>query len=670
MPQENPMFAKFDAALGKTTPTTSTGPVSSRADEIRALANAPAPTDGTSSTDTFTDPLHNIAAGKSQDNLDAGKGAAKQLLKDFSSVGAQNAGPVGEKMMENAPGFAKDIKGLQDKTVSSNDAQKKGALDTSIAEGLVPVGEGAKAVTTGTKSALDAGKLALSSGNVDARLAVSAERVAKPADTYSAFADQAKKAATDVKADTPLSTVGSKIGDAFNQVIEKRQAVGQTMADELTKVKDMPVDLLKVPEGGKPVMGAGSKFATDIESGMGKMTTFDKQLIEEYTKQVQGLGANPTTKEVDDFLSRVPKELDLAKASKNVTDTTNAERIIKANLNEVRNTLTSQPGMEAYASARKGYANLSKFLDEGSKYLGGKSQSGDYIKDASVAKSSLQSILNGGKKDWLLSLEKHTGYPALDEGTLALQAMKDTGDPRGESLLKLMSDAPATKTGITRQILDYAGGKIKGALVGSPVEQTKTFLKSIESKGAASLKAVPEEAQTAINNHLTSAEQVLKNNPKTDIPGLIEQTRTNIADGLEHSGLKDIADKIRGIDLSAFKDWDSFKSAVLEYVKNAQPGLSMKTDTAVGASPAKVAKNLNGEDIKLVQDYANEPTLANLMKLHPALEGMGVDNLDPAMLQRFMKEVISERNIPTDEAVSKFSQDAVSGKMKGSKKKI
>lgn len=34
---DNLMFAKFDAALGKTTPTTSTGPVSTRADEIRAL---------------------------------------------------------------------------------------------------------------------------------------------------------------------------------------------------------------------------------------------------------------------------------------------------------------------------------------------------------------------------------------------------------------------------------------------------------------------------------------------------------------------------------------------------------------------------------------------------------------------------------------------------------
>lgn len=37
MDQTNPMFAKFDQALGKTTPTTSNGPVSSRADEIRAL---------------------------------------------------------------------------------------------------------------------------------------------------------------------------------------------------------------------------------------------------------------------------------------------------------------------------------------------------------------------------------------------------------------------------------------------------------------------------------------------------------------------------------------------------------------------------------------------------------------------------------------------------------
>lgn len=40
MNNDNPMFAKFDQALGKTTPTTSAGPVSSRADEIRALATS------------------------------------------------------------------------------------------------------------------------------------------------------------------------------------------------------------------------------------------------------------------------------------------------------------------------------------------------------------------------------------------------------------------------------------------------------------------------------------------------------------------------------------------------------------------------------------------------------------------------------------------------------
>lgn len=43
MDTQNPLFAKFDQVLGKTTPTTTTGPVSSRADEIRALDTSPSP---------------------------------------------------------------------------------------------------------------------------------------------------------------------------------------------------------------------------------------------------------------------------------------------------------------------------------------------------------------------------------------------------------------------------------------------------------------------------------------------------------------------------------------------------------------------------------------------------------------------------------------------------
>ncbi len=65
-PTPNPMFAKFDQALGKTTPTTTAPPVQSRADEIRALAKTTAPqTSATTSTET---PQGDSLYGKIIDN--------------------------------------------------------------------------------------------------------------------------------------------------------------------------------------------------------------------------------------------------------------------------------------------------------------------------------------------------------------------------------------------------------------------------------------------------------------------------------------------------------------------------------------------------------------------------------------------------------------------------
>lgn len=140
MQPENPMFAKFDAALGKTTPTATGAPVSTRADEIRALGQ------GSTTTDVapnFSDAIHNMGNGNTQDNVDVAKGSIKQIVKDISSVGAQNAGPVGAAMKANAPEFSKSIDALNTKMTPSNPAQKKGALDTSIAEGIIPVDKAA-----------------------------------------------------------------------------------------------------------------------------------------------------------------------------------------------------------------------------------------------------------------------------------------------------------------------------------------------------------------------------------------------------------------------------------------------------------------------------------------------------------------------------------------------
>lgn len=88
----------------------------------------------------FQSPLQNIVSAKAGDNVEVAKGALKQGLGQLSMAGAQNAGPVGAAMLENAPGFAKNIRAFNDAVKPTNPLQSQGAMLTGVAETVVPLG--------------------------------------------------------------------------------------------------------------------------------------------------------------------------------------------------------------------------------------------------------------------------------------------------------------------------------------------------------------------------------------------------------------------------------------------------------------------------------------------------------------------------------------------------
>lgn len=313
-----------------------------------------------------------------------------------------------------------------------------------------------------------------------------AERVDDPLNLYDEYLNSSKAALTDTKLDPAISKVGSDIGDAFKEVVKQRKDVGKVLASELDKVKTVKTDVLPVVD----------TFVNDLkENGLVydrvtknirpttaqvKIGTADQRLLQNYAQELQVLGSKPSVGEIDAFISRINDDLKLYKATNNIVGTTNAERIMLKSLGDLRNQLTKSAGVP-YTEARALYSDLSRFLENGESYLGKITESGDFAKDASLAKSSVQSILNNGKKDWLVELEALTGKPLLDKSVLALQAMKDAGDFRGVSLLEILNDGavPTSKAGITQKIIDYALAKTGEALVGSPEEQTRRFLSEL-----------------------------------------------------------------------------------------------------------------------------------------------------------------------------------------------
>lgn len=311
-----------------------------------------------------------------------------------------------------------------------------------------------------------------------------------PAALHAQYYNQEKNALADTKQDTALGMVGSDAGKAFESVIKMKQQVGAKMASELEKFRNVKTDITPVvSKFEKELNDSGASFK-ELEEGAGKaianstessFSSADTKILQKYAEDLDRIGTSPTAKQIQAFVSRMPNEIKALKSTAGINFKTNAERIVSKSLNDMRDSLSSV-STPAYREARAKYSSLSNTIEEGAKFFGKKTASGDFAKDASLVKSSVQSALNGGKKDFLLNLEKLTGEPIIDKATLALQAMKDAGDYRGESLLQLLSDGGDIPTSPHSFMSVLANGAVnlgKRAFAGSKFDQTQRILKSI-----------------------------------------------------------------------------------------------------------------------------------------------------------------------------------------------
>lgn len=444
------------------------------------------------------------ALGKAWNDFETAHPEVAKVVKATGNIASILPGPEGGEVAGQAI-----REGTEAGTKVASEAIP--AVASAAKEGASNVAEGVKnAVKTGVKTVTESEpatniKTAIAKTNVSEQAQNSAKRLAdqapligggaarlqKPLDMYNQFAKQEAKHLADIKEDPAISKVGEEIGDAFGTVVKQRQTAGKTMASELEKTAANPVNTngafsnfqKELLDNGASYDSVKKELTAGNESKFGES---DKAVLEKYAGNLQNLGSKPTMKALDAFISKTPQDIKALKATRGITFKTNAERLINNNLNDLRDAL-GKAGTPEYNTARAQYSNLSKFVNEGASHLGKITQSGDFAKDASLAKSSVQSVLNNGKKDWLMKLEDLTGYPALDKSTLALQAMKDAGDAKGNSLLELMTEGgksvPITPSGLMSRFGSWAYGKGKEKLAGNAADQTRAFLKSLEQEG-------------------------------------------------------------------------------------------------------------------------------------------------------------------------------------------
>ena len=313
-------------------------------------------------------------------------------------------------------------------------------------------------------------------------------RVNDAVKTYQKYLPMAEGAINDIKIDPPIGEVGSKMGTAFEAVIKQTRDVGEIMSSELKEWGKLRVSIeaavVKMQEQlAESGLSYNARTRQLNQFGGSAFVEQEIDMLTEFFAKARLLGSSPSVSQLDNFIRQTRTSLKFTKGSTGVHTTTNAERIINGGLAEMVESMNPKNSgiaqLNKYWKARKTYSDLKDFTDEGARYLGKVTQSGDYARDASIAKSAVQSILNSGKKDWIIRLEELTGYNALDDSVLALQAMKDAGDFRGLSLLQAMKDQgiPLSKTGVVGAILDKTVDVGKRVIAGKPSEQTVAFLK-------------------------------------------------------------------------------------------------------------------------------------------------------------------------------------------------
>lgn len=406
----------------------------------------------------------------------------------------------------------------------------------------------------------------LSRQNVGENFDTSIDRLSSKGDPlaqYDEFFDQERKFKSDIKQDTAIGVVGSRIGDNFEKVVKQRQDVGKTLGAEVEKIGGRKTDITtsfgalekELYDQGLSYDGGARKL---IPSKTSKVSSQDRDLLEEYVRDFNKLGSNPTVAELDAFLSRTPRELDVFKNKNNVTKTTNGERIVKAHLRTLREEVSAKkdPVFEGYDSAKKDYEALSNFLDEGITFLGRKTSSGDYARDASISKSAVQSVLNSGKKDWLLKLEDLTEYPALDESVLALQAMKDAGNFRGKSLLEILnqgSDIPSSAKGFLMKGIEKGVDFAADRFVGTEAEQTRRVIMERLRKGQ-------ETTPSDFKQQLPPVGLSTRDIARVDVKKIKQEDFGDMRDFVDYVGgdYKPDAKMAKDLELAASRMWEHY----------------------------------------------------------------------------------------------------------------
>lgn len=91
----------------------------------------------------------------------------------------------------------------------------------------------------------------------------------------------------------------------------------------------------------------------------------------------------------------------------------------------------------------------------------------------------------------------------------------------------------------------------------------------------------PEDVNREVENHLTTAKQIIDNTPGVDIKAVLDDTKKNLVDGLKAEGMDAPSAAIAAIDTAKYKTLDAYKAAVEKATAEVPRETPIPTKTAV-----------------------------------------------------------------------------------------
>jgi hypothetical protein len=317
------------------------------------------------------------------------------------------------------------------------------------------------------------------------------------ADKYTKYVQEAKRAVANRENPDPLSgSVAKRISEEVDKIDITRKNIGKRMGEIEKEFSDFTADL---SDDVRSSVDDIENYLADFE--MLGIKNGETSQLAKFVDNVKLLQNDPTLANRNRIIRNWQtvvedaKDATTGKMSYAFTQMNNVLKKLK------QDTRTMVPD-ETYQKLFKQYGELSKFGEEASKLLGKDSLMGNAKKGGAVAKRAVQSLSDGGTRDFLIKLKELTGYNGLQDAQIAIQAMKDGGDFKQASLLentmkKAMDgdfEIPMSKSGIVSKGIDMTLGKLinagKDALVGDPVERVNRYIKSAQKGTSKSKKTL------------------------------------------------------------------------------------------------------------------------------------------------------------------------------------